>query len=366
MDKQVTILFPAPAPNTYISLIEKYIKESDFDVVYLDDVIKNKSILKKTVIANLNWFENIGDQNFFKYLYIVLRKIKYYIVLKQYHIKIIFTFHNMLPHDTKHKVIDMFLIKFCLINADKIVGLCDSSRVILKKYISEKIINEKLCIINHCSFTSIYKDLKKDEKIKSIIFDKEKKFHVLFFGLLRRYKNIELLLQLAEEFKNEKIDFIIAGNASEEKYITEIEAKCKKCGNIKLFPRYITDEEVITIYEWADISICPLNIKSSINSGSMILSFGFETPVIGPENGTIKDFPAKYNYSYKYKNERDHYIKLKEKFVEAYHDWLNDPLILKGKGKNLFNYLEKNFSYNITCKKYRNLYNDLIENNIKK
>lgn len=361
MNEKLTILFPAPMPNTYISLIESCINESGYNIVYLDNIIKNKEILKEAIIANLNWYEGIGNQNILKYIYAFLRKIKYFVILKHYHIKIIFTFHNLIPHDTKFKYMDALLIKFCLKNADRIVGLCDNTREILKRYLSDKEINEKLCIINHCSFEPIYRNIKKDEKIKNIIADDEKAFHVLFFGLLRKYKNIELVIRLAEDFKHENINFIIAGNVPEEEYKIEIADQIKQCKNITLIPRHITDEEIISLYEWADISICPLNLESSVNSGSMVMSFGFKTPVIGPKNGTIKDFPAIYNYSYQYTSEKDHYPKLKEKFVEAYNDWKDDSLKLKEKGKNLYEYLGENFSYEMTREKYSNLYNELAQ-----
>lgn len=363
MDKPITILFPAPAPNTYIALVEQCIKESGFEIVYFNDAIRDTDILNKAVVVNLNWYEGIKNQKLPKYLYITLRKIKDYLILKKYNIKIIFTFHNILPHDTAHKYIDSFLIKFCLNNADKIVGLCNGSKDVLKMYLSDKKIHNKVRIINHLPFTNIYKDLvKNDEILKEIKSQKtNKEFHCLFFGLLREYKNIEMILQLAEELKEESVHFVIAGKASDNEYKEKLINKCNSLNNISIIPRFITDEEVIALFDWSDVFICPLNLKTSINSGSMILSFGFQRPVIGPRNGTMKDFPLEDNYSYEYTDEREHYKELKSAFSAAYNEWENSPESLLNKGEKLFEYLESNYSYEITQKKYKDLYSELFE-----
>ena len=51
----------------------------------------------------------------------------------------------------------------------------------------------------------------------------------------------------------------------------------------------------------------PLNIKSSINSGTCFLSLCYSRNIICPLIESLKDFKSNSFYTYTYKNEKEHY-----------------------------------------------------------
>lgn len=371
--KKSTLTMMRPKPNLpatdYLSLTGRCIVENGYEILDFNSCFLDNRILDEVTIVNFNWYEGISQKhNSIKYTYFALRKLKHYLRMKKKDIRIIYTFHNKKSHDKwKHShiitVIDKLLIFFLLKYADKIVVLSEYSKVILKDFLlTDKEIENKVCVINHMSYYEVYKNFKaeKPQEIKTIKNDTMK---VLFFGTITKYKNIDLIIKLAQEMKEKNVSFIIAGKVESDEY----KEKIKEWGNYKninLIPRYITNEEVVALFDLADICIMPLDITSSINSGSMCLSFTLGTPVIAPEIGTLLDFPKEYNFSYIYKNKKEHYAKLKNAFLEAYKVWENDiggGGSLKRRGELLFKYIEKNYSYEITKEKYKRLYDGLVK-----
>ncbi len=367
--KKETLTIMRPKPNLpatdYLSLVGRCVIENGYEILDFNSCFMDDEILDKVSIVNFNWYEGISQKhNFIKYAYFALRKAKHYLRMKKKNIRIIYTFHNKKSHDKwNHSriitIIDKMLITFLLKFADRIVVLSEFSKFILRDFhLSAKEIENKVCVINHMSYYDVYKNFKA-QKLQELKTIKNNTMKVLFFGTIAKYKNINLIMKLAEEMKDKNVSFIIAGKVESDEYKEKIK-EWSNYKNVNLIPRYILIEEVIALFDLADICVMPLDITSSINSGSMCLSFTLSTPVVGPEIGTMLDFPKEYNFPYFYKNKKEHYKKLKDAFLEAYKIWQDNPDDLKRRGELLFKYLEKNYSYEITKEKYKKLYDSLI------
>ena len=82
---------------------------------------------------------------------------------------------------------------------------------------------------------------------------------------------------------------------------------------------------MFSFYDWADIVLIPLDIKSSLNSGSSVLAFTMGKTVIIPKIGTVRDFPRELMFSYEYENESEHLNALVDKINEAFMKWSDNP-----------------------------------------
>ena len=110
---------------------------------------------------------------------------------------------------------------------------------------------------------------------------------LLFFGLIRDYKGLDLLIdampQLGPDYQ-----LVIAGESygSFEKYEAQIAAS--GCADrIKVFNRYIDDEEVPRFFSAADV--CVLPYKSATQSGITAISMHFETPLVATPTGGLAE-----------------------------------------------------------------------------
>ena len=110
---------------------------------------------------------------------------------------------------------------------------------------------------------------------------------LLFFGLIRDYKGLDLLIdslpQLGEEYQ-----LVIAGESygSFDKYEAQIAAS--GCADrIKVFNRYIDDEEVPQFFSAADL--CVLPYKSATQSGITAIALHFDVPVVATPVGGLAE-----------------------------------------------------------------------------
>ena len=110
---------------------------------------------------------------------------------------------------------------------------------------------------------------------------------LLFFGLIRDYKGLDLLID-AMPLLGPQYQLVIAGESygSFEKYEAQIAAS--GCADrIKVFNRYIDDEEVPTFFSAADV--CVLPYKSATQSGITAIALYFEVPVVATPVGGLAE-----------------------------------------------------------------------------
>ncbi|MDP4866929.1 MAG: glycosyltransferase, partial [Crocinitomicaceae bacterium] len=127
--------------------------------------------------------------------------------------------------------------------------------------------------------------LDKETAQKKLGLDPNKRT-LLFFGLIRDYKGLDILLE-AFELLNDQYQLVIAGEvySNADKYKQQI-TKSKSKDSIFFFDRYIDDSEVSTFFSATDI--CVLPYRSATQSGITAIAFQFEVPCVVTNVGGLK------------------------------------------------------------------------------
>lgn len=117
---------------------------------------------------------------------------------------------------------------------------------------------------------------------------------LLFFGLIRDYKGLDLLLK-AMPLLGKGYKLIVAGEpyGGEEKYVKIVESIEDKeiRDNILLDFSFIPDSKVSTLFSAADL--CVLPYRSATQSGITSVAWNFDTPVVAtPVGGLAEDITA--------------------------------------------------------------------------
>ncbi|NBR14155.1 MAG: glycosyltransferase [Crocinitomicaceae bacterium] len=110
---------------------------------------------------------------------------------------------------------------------------------------------------------------------------------LLYFGIIRDYKGLDLLLKSLNHL-NDSYFLIIAGEVygSFDKY-TAIIKENQLENRIALFNHYIDDAEVKNYFSAADV--CVLSYKSATQSGITNISYHFELPIIATNVGGLAE-----------------------------------------------------------------------------
>lgn len=115
----------------------------------------------------------------------------------------------------------------------------------------------------------------------------EQKKTLLFFGFIRDYKGLDLLIDAFGKL-DESYQLLIAGESygSFEKYEMQIANNPNK-ERISVHNRYISDEEVATLFSSADVCVQPY--RSATQSGISAVAYHFEVPMIVTNVGGLKE-----------------------------------------------------------------------------
>ncbi|TKJ39798.1 glycosyl transferase family 1 [candidate division LCP-89 bacterium B3_LCP] len=114
---------------------------------------------------------------------------------------------------------------------------------------------------------------------------------LLFFGLIRQYKGLQVLLDAMPEIiqaLGSDVRLLIAGEfyEPEEKYRSRISDSGIQ-GEVVLENRYIPNEEVGTYFKAADLLVLPY--LSATQSGVVQVAYNFELPVISTKVGGLPE-----------------------------------------------------------------------------
>lgn len=337
--------------NKYIDLMKQAIKKIDKNINFYSvrEGVKLNNFFKINYIC-LNWFESLDNSSNFKFFLSFLKKLLVLNFMFLFRKKIVFVFHNKIPHETKNKKISFIFIKILLMLSNNIIIHCKESSEILKRYINFDLIKSKIVYVPHPSYIGAYPELKVEERngIDQIKF--------LFLGNIRPYKNIEMLIEIFNKLKEQDVLLEIAGNVSDKNYEDELLNKIKS-EKIKTDFRFIPDDEVIKKMKENDILILPYHLESSLNSGAVILAFSNKKTIISSNIPMLKDI--KNNdaiYTYSYSNKEEEQKELLKQIMKVISDYKKDCKVLDVKGKLLYEEMFQLYSLKEVSKQLNKIY----------
>jgi len=189
---------------------------------------------------------------------------------------------NIIPHE--ERLLDTRLTK-------RFFGFIDSFIVL-----SKKVENELLSFVPEAKYKysphpiySIFNNTLSKEQAKAELKLATKKV-LLFFGLIREYKGLDILINAMEKIKTELEDYtlLIVGECyeNENKY-TELIKKAGITDNVKCHYSFIPDNEVGKYFSAADVVVLPY--KTASQSGIVQIAYHFDTPVIVSNVGGLPE-----------------------------------------------------------------------------
>lgn len=194
--------------------------------------------------------------------------------------KIITVLDNVIPHEKKF--FDAAFTKYFLGRNDGFIAMSDA---VMNDLYSLK--PKAKCIrMDHPLYDHFGKPISREEACADLKIDPTKK-NLLFFGFIRDYKGLDLLIEAFSKLDN-SYNLIIAGESygSFERYQTMINNSPFN-ENIHVFTDYIPDSKVPSFFGAADVCILPY--KSATQSGITSISYHFEVPIIATDVGGLKE-----------------------------------------------------------------------------
>lgn len=193
--------------------------------------------------------------------------------------KVISILHNVVPHEPRF--FDAPLTRYFLSGCTGNVTLCDEVAEDLKR-LSPKAPNITLF---HPIYGHFGEKMPREEAEKALGL-KPGMRNLLFFGLIRDYKGLDILLDAFGKLDS-GYQLIVAGEpyGSFVKYRNIIDRSPAK-DRIRLFTRYIKDSEVKVFFSASDLAVLPY--RSATQSGISAIAYHFEVPMVVTDVGGLR------------------------------------------------------------------------------
>lgn len=193
-------------------------------------------------------------------------------------IKVVSLVHNAISHE--RTLIEKPLAKFFFNKCDAFIVMSDPVKndlIALRK-------DAQILLQPHPIYDHYGDRIDRTTACNNLGIRTDKK-NLLFFGLIRDYKGLDILID-SMQYLDKSYQLIIAGESygSFEKYQALIDASPLK-DNIVVMEQYIPDSMVPDLFSAADVLVLPY--RSATQSGVVALAYQMELPMIATNVGAL-------------------------------------------------------------------------------
>lgn len=205
------------------------------------------------------------------------------IVRRNRHTKVIVIVDNIIPHE-KHFG-DNLLNKYFVNSVDGFIAMSKSVFEDLKLLNSDK-----GCVLGVHPLYDNFGEAKSKLEAKAVLNLNERTNYMLFFGIIREYKGLDILLdafaEISSKFKD--LHLIVAGEFyDDDRPYLDLIKKHNLEDSIVLATHFIPDEQVVNYFCAADIIVQPY--KHATQSGVTQIAYHFEKPMLVTDVGGLKE-----------------------------------------------------------------------------
>ncbi len=200
------------------------------------------------------------------------------------HSKVITIIDNIIPHE--HRPGDRLLSDYWIGSVDGCVAMSKSVMDDLEKIDNRK--PKRYC--PHPLYDNFGDPIPKPEALSRLNLDQDFRY-VLFFGFIRDYKGLDLLLEAFadDRLKQRKIKLLVAGEFyCDPKPYQDIINKHHLEDQVIMSNDFIPDSKVLNYFCAADLVVQPY--KSATQSGVTQIAYHFNKPMIITDVGGLAEF----------------------------------------------------------------------------
>jgi len=288
------ILFaPIAKGNPYQNQLKLHLEKLGAKVTFVEDN-RPRTLLRMAVLGprfdvlHLHWTNSYTLDGSF-----VFSLVKTLIFLSSLQVmalrgtQVVWTVHNLSEHERRHAGFEAWLLrrlsKFC----GRIIvhnEYCRDEAVRLW----QDAVHDKYRVIPHGNYIDAYPNEMSKELSRNTLGLPHDKKMFLCFGLIRRYKGLEKVIEAFASDELQDSILLIAGRPLDNGIKNQLQQKVQGHHNIRLFLEHIPDENVQLFMKACDAVI--FSFTDIFTSGSVVLAMSFGKPVISPDLPSLRPF----------------------------------------------------------------------------
>lgn len=195
--------------------------------------------------------------------------------------RVLFLLHNVLPHEVRP--FDRAFTRYALSKGDLFIAQSEAVARDLLKFIP----GARYRMVPHPVYSLFGPALPKKEARQLLQISASRV--VLFFGYVRRYKGLDILLQaLARARRELDVTLLVVGEFydDEARYRRQI-AELDLTDSVRIVSAYVPNDQVARYFSASDLVVLPY--LSATQSGIAQIAYNFNTPVIATQVGGLAE-----------------------------------------------------------------------------
>lgn len=276
--------FKNVSANPYNSLLYSEIKKHGVRVIESDKEYLRHGIFD---ILHVHWPENFLNRESALSTFRSCRKIlSLFDKVRRKGSKIIWTIHEARAHEQYYPFWENQYLLGLAKRLDAVISMNKSSLKLARNSLLP-LSNVPSFVIPHGHYRSVYPNSLSRIEARSRLGISPSSFVFAYFGMIRPYKNVPLLIRAFRELDRPDTVLLVAGNPQGQAHEREVVSAAKGSDSVRLVLNRIDNEEIQVYLNAADLVVLPF--KRICNSGSTLLGLSFDRPVLVPRIGAMAE-----------------------------------------------------------------------------
>lgn len=278
------LLSPPPEPsdrNPYLSLLINAVEKAGARV---DRYSLRRLLSGNYDVWHLHWPENVLLEK--QPAYPTMKFLTRLALAKARGIKIVWTAHNLQPHEPVHPVLVAGFWRVFSTLVDGVFSLSTTGGKLLAEH-HPALARKLLSVTPHGDYRSSYPNQLSRVEARAKLQLPERCTVILFFGRILRYKNVSSLIDSFRGLSDPDIRLVIAGACAEASLQAELRTRAGDDERIVLRLNTVSDEDTQAYFNSANLVALPFT--NILNSGSVLLALGFNVPVLSKHSGALPE-----------------------------------------------------------------------------
>lgn len=199
--------------------------------------------------------------------------------------RIVWTIHNVLPHECPYPDAEIALRRGLAARANAIHVMTEDTRELVAEVVD--LPTDRLHVIGHPSYIDVYPNVVEAAQARLEVGAAPDDIVLLNLGGIRPYRGIDTLLDAFDlaVAREPRLRLLIAGKPGKHPSVKDIERRAAEHARVISWMEEVPDIELQVFFNAADVVV--LSHRTVLNSGGLFLAWTFGRPVIAPAAGTL-------------------------------------------------------------------------------
>jgi beta-1,4-mannosyltransferase len=305
-------------------------------------------------ILHLDWPDDFfrGRTRF----YGLVKRVMYELGLRRLkHFPLVWTAHNLLPHDSINRQFDMNMIQKLIDCCDGITVMSNAAKNLLHaKYRIPGTTYVEIVPLGH--YVEFYPNHITSQEARHFLGIPADSKVVLSLGRMHRYKGLDSLIKAFCNIAAKGDVLLLAGQPDNPDFATELSELAQKHSRpgieVRIHPKEVPTDIIQVYFNACDL--VALAYKDILNSGGLLLAMSFGKCTVAPRLGSLEEIAYPKGF-FGFNPERSDGLQKALSEALSHHDLLS-------RGRATQEFAIRNYGWENIGQKVRNLYERIIEN----